>query len=193
MMKQANRPAVRYGSLMLVPPRECWWLAALLVGCSAQDSNDAGRDTAWVYDASYDVQRRETSAGDAADVAPSVDVIVFDVAAMDASADAPTAVPDSGGAQCSAIAEQYARTVREAQACTQSSDCATIVCETICCNCQVYVSGTPEQLANLATLQSRWTALNCEEISPCMRYVCGAPLATECTSAGRCATVRRGD
>jgi hypothetical protein len=75
----------------------------------------------------------------------------------------------------------------------QASDCAAVVCETICCSCQVYVSGTPEQLDTLAMLQAQWTELRCDEISPCMRYVCGAPLATECTSAGRCATVRRGD
>jgi hypothetical protein len=192
-MKQANGSAVRYGSLMLGPRRECWWLAALLVGCSAQNASDAGRDGAWFYDGSFDVQRREVGAGDVEDVAPSVDVVVFDAAPMDASADVPTAAPDAAASECSAIAEEYARTVREAQSCTQSSDCSTILCETICCNCQVYVSGTPDQLDSLAMLQARWTDLHCDEVSPCMRYMCGAPLATECTSAGRCATLRRGD
>ena len=192
-MKQANRPAVRYGSAMLVLRRECCWLAALLLGCSAPNVGDAGRDSAWFFDGSYDVQRREMAIDDAADVAPTVDVVAFDVPSTDASSDVQSFAPDAGALQCSAIAEQYARAVREAQSCMQASDCATVVCETICCNCQVYVNGTTEQLDTLAMLQTRWTDLHCEEISPCMRYMCGAPLATECTSAGRCATVRRGD
>ncbi len=178
---------------MLFSRRGPWWLAALLFGCGGTSSSrDGGRD-GWVYDSAYDVALRDGASNDAVDVAPSVDVVLFDAASSDAAADAPTASDAGNGAACTNVGEQYARIIREAQSCQTSADCSTVVCETICCSCQVYVNGTPEQLETLAMLQAHWTELHCEDIQPCVRYACGAPAAAECTSAGRCATVRRGD
>jgi hypothetical protein len=176
---------------MLVSRCGCLVLAAFVSACSSlSNASDAGREGGWAYDGHFEVRPNDGASTDATDVSPTVDVIVFD-ASIDAPSDA-AAPGDASNMQCASIADEYARIVRDAQTCTTASDCSTVVCETICCNCQVYVNGS-STLAMLSTLESAWEASGCDASGLCTPYMCGAPAAPECTSAGRCATVRRGD
>ena len=191
---RAQAGAMRYFPSMLVS--RCWILpaAAFLAACgSGTYLPDASRD-GWSYDTSYDVVlRRDTSAADAVDVSPTVDVIAFDGSAADVPSDSTQVPADATANPCTALAEDYARTVRDAQICLAAADCSAVVCETLCCSCQVYVNGHSTLLDMLTTLQSQWTMRGCTEASTCTPYVCGGIVSTDCTSAGRCATVHRGD
>ena len=174
----------------------CWILtvAACLAACgSGTSAPDASRD-GWSYDTSYDVVlHRDTGTSDAIDVMPTVDVIAFDGSAADVSSDATQPHGDAAANPCTALAEDYARTVRDAQICLSASDCSAVVCETLCCNCQVYVNGHSTLLDMLTSIQAEWTMHGCTDTSTCTPYVCGGIVSTDCTSAGRCATVHRGD
>src|SRR5260221_4693859 len=70
---------------------------------------------------------------DAPDAIPTVDVLAFDAApTTDATDDSIRS--DATSTSCAALADLYAHTVRDAETCTVSGDCATTVCETLCCN-----------------------------------------------------------
>lgn len=140
---------------------------------------------------------------DASDAAPSIDITVFDVidggaggdvSVSDATApDAPLDIPllvDAPVTPCSELAELYATAVREATTCASASECATPVCETLCCTCQVLVAGPAPSLRVLDDLRARSLALGCSAMLPCPSTRCPAPRAGQCSSDGRCVTLR---
>ncbi len=119
-----------------------------------------------------------------------VDVIPFDATSDAGGSDGAgpdgALTPDS----CASVAERYAATVREAEACTAGSACTTLVCETLCCACQVYVNpGTPAA-HRLADLRSRWAAMACAHSVDCPGISCDRPVSAACSSEGRCVTLR---
>ncbi len=178
---------------MLVSRCGAFAVAILMAACgSAPAVEDSGRD-GWSYDARVDIAPRvDASARDVVDVSPTVDVVAFDVMASDVASDRGS-ITDAAPNPCPAIAEQYARAVRDAQACHTATDCGAIVCETLCCTCQVYVNGATAEAALITPLQQAWETHGCAATVTCIASVCGGVASTDCTSAGRCATVHRAD
>lgn len=151
----------------------------------------------------------------AGDVFPTVDVVVFDVAALDADASAwdvsssidgpapsdrmgPPDIPapdlpppeDVLPSPCTELAERYAALVREGQACVGPQGCTALVCETLCCMCEVFVSGTPERIRLLDELRIRAAALGCSTMLRCPSTRCPPARSGECSVDGRCITLR---
>ncbi len=121
------------------------------------------------------------------DGTPQVDVIPFDAPNIaDASINASDDVPVT----CQDIADRYVENVRAAQACTAATDCTTVVCETPCCTCQVYLRAGNPAYARLDDLRTRWTAMDCATVLGCPATPCQLPEAAACSSLGRCVTVR---
>jgi hypothetical protein len=128
------------------------------------------------------------------DVPPTVDVNPFDATWFDGVAPRPDAAMDASDAadRCAMIAESYAYAIRQSQICTASTDCRDVVCETPCCTCQVYVNSTASSYRSLAPLMSDWTASGCASRVMCDTTRCDPPSGAECSTAGRCVTLRRG-
>lgn len=158
---------------------------------------------------------------DTIDVLPTVDVVVFDVPAVDASfdvpspdasppGDAPPPPPDAARPDapppdgpsfdlvvpedapmtpCSDLAERYAAAVREAQSCG-AAGCEARVCETLCCTCEVFISGTMERMRQLDDLRGRATALGCQPTLGCPTTRCPPARSGACSADGRCVTLR---
>ncbi len=179
--------------------------AALLTACSGDSpqSPDVRFD---VRDAVIDP--RDQGAGDVAqdvsDAASPVDVTVFDAVAIDGPAqDAPAAdVPrpdasldlplltDTPVTPCSELAEQYAAAVRIASTCAAAAECGARVCETLCCACEVFVAAPPEQLRALEALRANADRMGCSGMLPCPTTRCLPPRSGQCSSDGRCVTIR---
>lgn len=202
-------------------------LLSLVVGCSGTvpDAPEAG-----LFDARDVIIDPRDGAADAApddaDVQPTVDVVVFDVPASDASSDgggadvpspdtAPSdavapppdasrpdaAAPDGPSfdlvvpedapmTPCSDLAERYAAAVREAQSCGGTAGCEARVCETLCCTCEVFISGTMERMRELDELRGRATALGCQPMLRCPTTRCPPARSGACSADGRCVTLR---
>ncbi|MFO0648095.1 MAG: hypothetical protein U0326_17785 [Polyangiales bacterium] len=179
--------------------------AALLTACSGDSpqSPDVRFD---VRDAVIDP--RDQGAGDVAqdvsDAVSPVDVTVFDVVAFDVPAqDAPTSdvarpdasldlplLTDTPTTPCSELAEQYAAAVRIASTCAAAVECGARVCETLCCVCEVFVAAPPEQLRALDALRASADRLGCSGMLPCPTTRCLPPRSGQCSSDGRCVTIR---
>lgn len=143
------------------------------------------------------------AASDAVDAPPTIDVTVFDaidggapsdvsapdVSASDASLDIPIII-DAPVTPCSELAELYASAVREAASCASASECSMPVCETLCCVCEVYVAGPVYRLRVLDDLRARSVSLGCSAMLPCPTTRCTAPRTGQCSTDGRCVTLR---
>lgn len=129
----------------------------------------------------------------ALDVVPTVDITPFDGGPDAASMPPPfdAAAGDSAGDACALLADAYLAAVRAAQRCSLATDCATLVCETLCCSCQVYTSATAAELDVLMRLQSSWRAAGCSARVTCPTTPCDPAVVAECSSTGRCTTIRR--
>lgn len=124
------------------------------------------------------------------DVIPSIDVTPLGdiVSAADAAA------PGDLGGPCQAVSEDYAAAVRYAQACSVEGECATRVCETLCCACEVFINAGTAEYERLRLLRERWQTLGCGTMARCAGGGggggCGAAVAASCSAEGRCVTVR---
>lgn len=170
---------------------------ALTLGCSddAPTTPDARYEE---RDAVVDPRDVTVSNDVPLDRAPTVDVVVFDSApdasadvARDASAGGDLARPlDAPSPPCAELAEQYAAAVRTAATCGSSSECDVRVCETLCCACEVFVAASEVYLLALASLRTRADALGCAAMLPCPATRCPAATSGQCSSEGRCVTLR---
>lgn len=166
-------------------------LAALaLAGCGdAPVPEDVPR-----YDARDAVveEPRDAAASDVPgrfDVVPSIDVTPL----ADAAPASDAGAPGEAGGPCEAVSEDYASAVRAAQACGADRDCATRVCETLCCACEVFVNADAAEYARLVLLRERWSTLGCATMERCAGSGgCGRAVAASCSAEGRCVTVRDG-
>jgi hypothetical protein len=179
---------------------------ALLGGCAGTPPAPADAALFDARDAIVDPRDAiEEARGDAPDVEPVVDVQVFDLLSPDApAADAAardtaardTAASDGGPSgdappsPCADLAERYAATVREGQACAGSNGCEVRVCETLCCACDVFISGSPERMRALDDLRDRATSLGCGEMMACPTVRCPPARRGTCSADGRCVTLR---
>jgi len=124
------------------------------------------------------------------DVIPSIDVTPLGdvVSAVDAAA------PGDLGGPCQAVSEDYAAAVRYAQSCSVEGECATRVCETLCCACEVFINAGTAEYERLRLLRERWQTLGCGTMARCAGGGggggCGAAVAASCSAEGRCVTVR---
>jgi hypothetical protein len=174
--------------------RAPWLLGVLaLAGACAgpRDVRDGGDAPFAPYDARVDLGAPADAEDAREDVAPTVDVIPFDggPAPFDAALDA---AAETGDAEtCRALAESYAQQVQEAQACMAAGDCGAVVCETLCCNCEVYVNARSAAFPMLERLRTRWQAAGCVAMTACPLSMCEPPSSAECSSRGRCTTLRR--
>lgn len=183
------------------------WLILLLAAAGCGDgggaSPDAGRFE--MRDAVIDPRPDSALNPDASsDASPTVDVVVYDVAsdaplppgdvspAFDAaSPDAAIDLPlpeDVAPTPCSMLAEAYAAAVRAAQTCATSIDCGAAVCETLCCNCEVFVA--PDRARLLSDLRAGADRLSCATTLRCPATRCPAARMAVCSSEGRCVTLR---
>jgi hypothetical protein len=213
----ALRGEARPGYAPPVTLRFCLLLTAL-VGCSGTvpESPEAGLFDA--RDVIVDPRDGAADLAPAdADVQPTVDVVVFDAPAADATApdvmvsdgvapppdasrpdgaapDGPTfdlVVPeDALMTPCSDLAERYAAAVREAQACGSTAGCDVRVCETLCCTCEVFISGSADRMRALDDLRGRATALGCQPMLRCPIMRCPPARSGACSADGRCVTLR---
>ena len=127
-------------------------------------------------------------------VGPTVDVIAFDASFTDAGvSDVAFDAGVNPATTCAMLSDAYAMAVRSAQQCTTAADCSAVICETLCCQCQVYANVDTRTQALLDSFQSMWSATNCATSGLCVAQFCAAPSAAECTSAGLCTTFRRAD
>jgi hypothetical protein len=180
-----------------------WALALALplaVGCAGGGELDGGHDVSRVEVAQLDRPLLQDSPQDVAwawDVAPTVDVTTFDAASGNDGASLHDASSSDGHAEdaaaiaaCMALADEYASAVRGAQVCSSRGDCSALVCETLCCNCHVYVNPAASSAAMLDSLTSRWHTAGCDAELPCTPMTCDPPASAECSMAGRCTTLR---
>lgn len=155
------------------------------------------------------------SDGGTGDVLPTVDVVVFDASTLDADgalpdassppdAPAPSDRPwptdfpapdlpppkDVSSSPCAELAERYAAVVREGQACVGPQGCTTLVCETLCCACEVFVSPTPERMRQIDELRVRAATLGCTSMLRCPTTRCPPARSGACSADGRCITLR---
>lgn len=161
---------------------------ALAAGCdlSAPAPYDGGR---------FDVReatvapRDDAALDDLATVDASlVDVTVADVvAAADVSRDAGAV---DAPARCVTVANDHAAAVREAQRCLRDEDCDALVCETLCCACEVYVSRRNREVELALALVTQAADAGCTGLLPCPRVPCARPTRAVCSSEGRCVTLR---
>lgn len=164
----------------------CAWAAALLcVACSGGGgaTQDAGR---------FDV--REASLAPVDVVGINVDIVApsVDVRGADASVspDGPSSDGSEPPAACVAVANEHAEAVRDAQRCLRDSDCDTLLCETLCCACEVYVNGAAAEAGAAREIAARADARGCVTSLRCPRVPCDAATRALCSSAGRCVTLR---
>lgn len=161
----------------------------LLGGCELSNAPpfDAGRFD--VREATVAPRADVFDAGAEAD-APLVDVTIADIsAARDVSAAVDGAPPDVPPA-CVALANEHAAEVRDAQRCLRDSDCDTLVCETLCCSCEVYVSAASGALSRARALESRGSTQGCTALLPCPRTPCDRAGRAVCSGEGLCVTLR---
>jgi hypothetical protein len=133
--------------------------------------------------------------GGLADSVLDVTVVPFDsppppdAPAPGADAPRPDAPPPTG---CVAIAEAYAEAVRDAQRCVGPGPgaCGALLCETLCCTCEVYVHATSAAFALAQSLRARWGGTGCPGMLPCPRPPCGRPAMGLCSAEGQCVTLR---
>lgn len=165
-------------------------LGLTLGACSdgASTAQDAGR---------FDVREAAIAPTDARDpsrdlVAPSVDVRGADGATSSdvGTFDAQGTVPPQA---CVDVANEHAEAVREAQRCLIDADCDALVCETLCCACEVFVRGASSEAALARTIAARADARACVASLQCPRLPCERPSRAVCSSAGRCVTLRGAD
>lgn len=138
--------------------------------------------------------RPDAPAWDAGADAPApVDVIPFDaVPPGDVGRDAPAfdAPRPDAPPMCEVLAEAYASAVRACQTCAREGECATLVCETQCCACQVYVNHMSPRYAELLVLRARWVSEGCAATVLCPRPACARPTGAACSPERRCVTLR---
>lgn len=146
------------------------------------DALDASSD----LQPTVDVVQYDAAADAAPDAAPVADAAAFDRPAPDLPAP-PRDVPDT---PCTDLAERYATAVRQAQTCATAAECATLVCETLCCTCEVYVSNVGDRARALADLRASAERMNCRAMLPCPDVRCPAPRSGVCSTEGRCVTLR---
>lgn len=178
--------------------------AALLTACSG-DSPESPDVRFEVRDAVIDPRDQgvDDVAIDAPDAVSPVDVTVFDVVAIDGAApDAPAAdapldasldlplLVDAPVTPCTELAERYASAVRLASTCAAAPECGSLVCETLCCACEVFVAASADQLRILETLRASAERLGCNGMLPCPTTRCLPPQVGQCSSDGRCVTIR---
>lgn len=123
------------------------------------------------------------------DVIPSIDVTPLG----DVASTADAAAPGDLGGPCQAVSEDYAAAVRYAQTCSVEGECATPVCETLCCACEVFINAATPEYERLRLLRERWQTLGCGTMARCAGGGgggCGAAVAASCSAEGRCVTVR---
>lgn len=94
--------------------------------------------------------------------------------------------------RCVALANDHATAVREAQRCLRDEDCNALLCETLCCSCEVFVSGQSPEVAAARALQARAMTEGCTALLPCPRTPCEPASRAVCSSEGRCVTLREG-
>lgn len=165
---------------------------ALLAACALEDPApyDAGR---------FDVRevtvapRPDATLDDLAGAADAtlVDVTVADLPPLRDVPARDGAAPDVP-ASCVSLANEHASAVRAAQDCLRDEDCDALLCETLCCACEVFVSGRSPQVATARMLQARADAEGCTAMLPCARTPCGPASRAVCSSEGRCVTLREG-
>lgn len=164
-------------------------LALVVTGmacASSQPYQDAGPLDA--RDVAIDRSRPDTMSADVTDVSLTVDAHPFDTAP---DANAADVSGSDASSRCAALAESYALAVREAQSCMASLECTALVCETLCCNCQVYVNPASATYSSLARLSAEWASEGCPAEIACPTKVCDPPSSAQCSSTGRCVTLRR--
>lgn len=162
-------------------------LGLTLGACSdgAAPAQDAGR---------FDVREAAVAPMDARDpaqdiAAPSVDVrgadssLRPDGGALDVQGTAPPPA-------CVDVANEHAEAVREAQRCLIDGDCDALVCETLCCACEVFVRGASSEAAAARAIAARADAMACVASLQCPRLPCERARRAVCSSAGRCVTLR---
>jgi hypothetical protein len=182
-------------------------VAALVMGCSG-DSPQVPDVRFEVRDAVIDPRDQLTpdASPDVADVTTSVDITVFDAPTFDAlDASAPDVsisdafldvaldrplLTDTPPTLCTELAEQYAAAVREASVCGSAAECGRRVCETLCCACEVFVSATVDQMRALDDLRLRAERMGCNGMFSCPSMRCPPPLSGQCSTDGRCVTLR---
>jgi hypothetical protein len=173
-------------------------IACLATGCAAPAATDAGAgaDATHAYvDVSTDRPVIMDVGSDVLwDVPVTVAVTPFDAAYRDALSPADAAAADAragdaNASPCMALADLYAQAVRNAQSCTDGAQCSVLVCETLCCNCNVYVNAMNVGPL-LDQMRNEWHMGGCAAIAPCSAMACDAPVSAACSSTGRCTTLR---
>lgn len=91
---------------------------------------------------------------------------------------------------CADLAERYAAAVREGQSCAAAAGCEARVCETLCCACEVFITGSPERMRQLDDLRGRAAALDCLPTLRCPTTRCPPARSGACSADGRCVTLR---
>ena len=182
--------------------RASFVFVALLAGCSGESpvSPDVRFETRDAVIDPPDHLVADDARDDLLDASAPVDVTVFEVAdaglpgADVARPDAPALdlplLQDTPATPCTELAELYASSVREAAVCEAASECGARVCETLCCVCEVFVAPVGDRLAALDALRARAVALGCAAMLPCPAVRCPAPRSGQCSSDGRCVTLR---
>ncbi|MBI5517740.1 MAG: hypothetical protein HY909_28470 [Deltaproteobacteria bacterium] len=189
----------RFQALSVVS-RSVLLLATASAACSdpAPQSPDAR-----LYDArEVTIDPRPDATMDSSPTDSSLDVTVvpFDSPPPPADAGAPRpdgarpdAPPPTG---CVEIAEAYAQAVREAQTCLGPgpgpgpAGCSTLLCETLCCTCEVYANVGTVAFSLAQSLRMRWAGTGCPGMLPCPGVRCGRPAMGACSAEGRCVTLR---
>lgn len=166
-------------------------LVLVLAGCGSDPAPEDvprfdARDA--VVEETHDVPVTDVSTR--FDVIPSIDVTPL----SDISTSADAAAPGDLGGPCQAVSEDYAAAVRYAQTCSVEGECATRVCETLCCACEVFINAGTAEYERLRLLRERWQTLGCGTMARCAGGGggggCGAAVAASCSAEGRCVTVR---
>jgi hypothetical protein len=118
-------------------------------------------------------------------------VIPFDASQPHNEAGTRDASADSASSLCGALDEAFALAVHNAQTCNSDGDCSLLVCETLCCNCRVYVNPSAPSSGALMSLTSHWNGLGCESVGVCTPMTCDPPVGAQCSSSHRCVTIRQ--
>ncbi len=101
--------------------------------------------------------------------------------------------PDMSGKTCAQLSADWLTEIEKAKSCGCDLDCTAKVCETLCCNCEVYVSPRNDAYRTLSAIKAAWDTNKCS--MPCPGSVCppassGGCHGTTATAPTFCKTTR---
>lgn len=98
---------------------------------------------------------------------------------------------DVSTVSCDQLLAAYPGAVNRARACGCEKDCSVKVCDTLCCNCEVFVSPANDDFALVKAIAEEWkkrVGTGACQAPVCPAFACPDPTLTGCT-LGRCLTM----